>query len=70
MENDRTPAPLPLIEPATAAHFGRGRAAARHTARSPAWFRFRPVRSLPVFLTFRRYALAGRAVRSMPFYFR
>ncbi len=60
MDYDRTPAPLPLIEPATAAHFGGGRAA-RHTARSPAWSRFRPVRSLPVFLTLRRYALAGRA---------
>ena len=33
-----------------AAHFGRGRAA-QHTARSPAGFRFRPARSLPVFLT-------------------
>ncbi len=60
MDNDRTPAPLPLIEAATAAPFGFGRAA-RPTARSPAGFRFRPVRSLPVFLTLRRYALAGRA---------
>ena len=60
MDNDRTPAPLPLIEAATAAPFGRGRAA-RHTARSPAGFRFRPVRLLPVFLTLRRCALAGRA---------
>ncbi len=60
MADDRTPAPQPQIEAATAAPFGRGRAA-RHTARSPAGSRFRPVRSLPVFLTLRRYARAGRA---------